>query len=375
MAGSEGTTSFPPPQPSGYSRRVRSSRCPVAGLWCVLAMLAGVAHGATEHRPLVAVVGDNDGTEITDFVVPYGVLTASGAADVVDVAVHPGPLHLMPPTLTLAPKETLASFDAHHPNGADYVVVPAVHHSTDPDLLGWIQAQARHGATIVGVCDGVWVVAGAGLLEHRSATGHWYSMSSLAKEFPTTRWVRDRRWVRDGNVITTTGVTASLPASLALVEEIAGRERAVVLAHELGVATWDASHVSDRFQLDRSHVETAATNWLAFWRWERVGIPAAPGVDEIALAFTADALGRTYRSSAIVVTSGTSPITTKRGLTILPEASVATVDRVEPIPRADEGPARALDGTLEAIADRYGPATASFVALQVEYPWDPPRRP
>jgi putative intracellular protease/amidase len=349
---------------------------PAAAACCLLAFLAaGARAAAPNRRPLVAVVGDNDGTEVTDFVIPYGVLSASGAADVVDVALHAGPLHLMPPAVTLAPKETIASFDAHHPAGADYVIVPAVHHSADADLLGWIQAQAARGATIVGVCDGVWVVAGAGLLANRSATGHWYSMSSLAKKFPTTHWVRDRRWVRDGKVITTTGVTASLPASLMLVEEIAGRERAVALAHELGVPAWDASHDSARFQLDRGHVETAAANWLAFWRWERVGVPIAPGIDEIGLAFTADALSRTYRSSSTVVAKGTGPITTRRGLTIVPDPIAPTVDRVEPIPRADEGPARALDGTLAVIAERYGPATASFVALQLEYPWNTPAAP
>jgi putative intracellular protease/amidase len=354
---------------------VRPPRLVIAIGFLLAAASTAVAATAPDHRPLVAVIGDNDGTEITDFVIPYGVLSASGAADVVDVAVHPGPLHLMPPTLTLAPTETIASFDTRHPDGADYVIVPAIHHSTDPDLLAWVQAQARHGATIVGVCDGVWVVAGAGLLENRSATGHWYSMSSLAKNFPTTHWVRDRRWVRDGKVITTTGVTASLPASLALVEEIAGRDRAVALAHELGVPAWDTSHDSDRFQLDRTHVETAAANWLAFWRWETIGVPASPGVDELGLAFTADALGRTYRSSAVVVTTGIAPIVTRRGLTILPEPTAAKPDHIERIPRGDEGPARALDGTLEAVASRYGPATASFVALQLEYPWDPPNRP
>ena len=339
----------------------------------VLALLAtGACRAAAADRPLIAVVGDNYGTEITDFIIPYGVLSASGAADVVDVALHDGPLHLMPPTLTLAPKETIASFDARHPGGATYVIVPAVHHSDDPELQAWLRAQADRGATIVGVCDGVWVVAGAGLLEHRAATGHWYSMSRLMKKFPTTSWVRDRRWVHDGNVITTTGVTASLPVSLALVEEIAGRERAVALAHELGVSSWNASHDSARYELDRGQVTTAAINLLAFWRWERIGVPIAPGVDEIALAFTADALNRTYRTSSTVVTSGTAPIVTKRGLTILPNPSAPTIDRVESISRSEEGPARALDATLASIADRYGPATASFVALQLEYPWSTP---
>ena len=117
-------------------------------------------------------------------------------------------------------------------------------------------------------------------------------------------------------------------------------------------------HDSARYQLDRGQVKTAAINLLAFWRWERIGVPIAPGVDEIGLAFTADALNRTYRTSLTVVATEPGPIATKRGLTILPEPSARTIDRVESIPRGDEGPARALDGTLASIADRYGPATA-----------------
>jgi putative intracellular protease/amidase len=247
-----------------------------------------------------------------------------------------------------------------------------VYQSTEPNLLSWLKVQAARGATIVGVCDGVWVVAGAGLLENRSATGHWFSMTDLQKQFPHTHWVHDRRWVRDGQVITTTGVTASLPVSLALVEEIAGRERAVALARELGVPGWNASHDSARFRLTAARVGTAAANLLAFWRWERIGIPIAPGVDEIGLAFTADAFGRTYRSTSVVLPTGAGSVVTRRGLTILPEPAAGKVDRTEAIPHGDEEPARALDGALETIAGLYGPATASFVALQLEYPWDAP---
>jgi hypothetical protein len=43
------------------------------------------------------------------------------------------------------------------------------------------------------------------------------------------------------------------------------------------------------------------------------------------------------------------------------------------LPQPDAGsPAQALPASLEAIARRYGGATASFVALQLEYAWTPP---
>lgn len=328
-----------------------------------------LAEGADPGRPLVVIVANNTGTEITDFVVPYSVLRDSGAVDVVDVAVRPGPVELMPVELALQPSETLESFDARHPEGADYVVVPAMHDPREPVLLDWIRAQAKRGAVVVGICDGVWVLAHAGLLDGRDATGHWYSLEDLQKQFPRTRWVLDRRWVRDGPVVTTTGVTASLPASLALVEEIAGHERAEAVARELGVASWSAAHESARFRLDGGHRVTAVRSWLSPWRWERVGIPIAPGVDEMALAFTADANGRTWVSTAVATAVAAGPVVGRRGLTLVPETgSDAEVDRVEEMPGGDVPPAQSLDRALARIAEVHGEATASFVALQLEYP-------
>lgn len=69
------------------------------------------------------------------------------------------------------------------------------------------------------------MAANAGLLEGHRATGHWYSLPSLQK-FSGTTWIRDQRYVSDGVVVTTTGVTASIPASHALGEAIAGHNRA-----------------------------------------------------------------------------------------------------------------------------------------------------
>jgi len=325
-------------------------------------------------RPIVAVVAANAGTETTDFVVPYGVLAASGAVDVVAVSTEPGPVTLMP-ALTVELDETIASFARRAPAGADVVVVPAVHGADDPTLIAWVRAQAERGARIVAVCDGVWVVARAGLLEGRTATGHWYSLDDLERDFPETRWVRDRRWVRDGPVVTTAGVTASLPASLALLEELAGRDAAARVARELGVARWDDAHDGAAFALDARHVATVARNWLAFWRHETVGVPIAGGVDEVALALTADALGRTYRTTVRTVAPSSAPVVTRRGLRVVPDVADGTPEAAalrlrEPLPEV--APAAALDATLATLAKRHDASTARLVALQLEYPWRPP---
>ncbi len=334
----------------------------------VPASIRGFEPRADRPRPLIAVVGENTYTELTDYVIPYAVLTESGVADVVALATKPGPLRMLP-ALSISPQATVGEFDALHPDGADYVIVPAVHAVEDPVLLAWVNAQASKGAAIVGICDGAWVLAHAGLLEGRRATSHWFSFSDLEDEFPGTHWTRDTRYVADGPIVTTTGVTASIPASLALVEAIAGFEQARIVADRLGVEDWSSEHQSDAFRLSAGNAWTAASNWLALWSHERIGVPLEPGMDELALALQVDALARTYRSEVISTSHDLAPVRTRRGLLIIPDdiSDSTSTDRVV-VPRPGLDAARALDETLVEIERWYGAPTADFVALQLEYP-------
>jgi hypothetical protein len=244
------------------------------------------------------------------------------------------------------------------------VIVPALHHSDDPAVLAWLRAQARSGAIAVGICDGAWVLGAAGLLDGHSATTHWFSRARLAKSVPGMRWVPDRRYVADDRVLTTTGVSASLPASLTLVEAIAGRARSEQLAAEFGVASFGAEHASRAFALDRPALWTAAGNWLARWRHEPVELPLRDGVDEVALALTADAWARTWLARVRAV--GPAEVTSARGLIVLSDGPGAPLGAGPQIALPGAG-SSAIDRALDAIAERYGPGTADFVALQLEY--------
>lgn len=318
-------------------------------------------------RPLIAVLADNAGTETTDFVVPYGVLKASGVADVVTVSTGPGAVRLIP-ALRIRADMTLAQFDAANPAGADILVVPAVEKRDAPALLDWVRAQYAKGAAVVSICEGAWVIANAGLLDGKFATTHWFALGSIAERFPATTWVRDRRWVVDGNVMTTTGVSASIPASLALVEAIAGRSAADRTARSLGLGVGlggrGPEHDTGAFALTAGHVSTIATNWLARWRHETVELPLDEGFDEIATALAADAWSRTYRSRARVTNAG-GAVLSRRGLIVETEPASPPGRHVLPAPAS---PATfALDATLDAIGARYGEPTANLVALELEY--------
>jgi putative intracellular protease/amidase len=129
-------------------------------------------------RPLIAIVGVNDSTETTDYLMPFGILKRADVADVVALATQPGPVTLFP-VLTVEPQATIADFDAQHPEGADYVIVPAMSRDDDPAVLSWIKSQAAKGSIIVGVCAGAKVVGNTGLLDGRRATTHWYFLKEL----------------------------------------------------------------------------------------------------------------------------------------------------------------------------------------------------
>ncbi len=317
-------------------------------------------------RPVVAVIGINDATETTDYLMPYGILKRADVAEVMLLATEAGSVKLYP-ALTVEPDATIAAFDAEHPDGADYVIVPAMSRDDDPAALAWIQAQAEKGATIIGVCAGAVVVAEAGLLDGRRGTTHWYFLKGLRKDHPGLRYVRDRRLVVDDGVATTTGITASMPMALTLIEAIAGRDKAEAVAREIGLSTWDARHASAAFRFNRPFATTVLGNVMAFWNRERLGLALRPGMDEVSLALAADAWSRTYRSRAATFAAG--PVTTRNGVRVVPDEAATSWPQARRLPPVGAGrPAQVLDETLKDIDARYGARTGDVVAMQLEYP-------
>ena len=320
------------------------------------------------QRPLIAIIGINDATETTDYLMPYGILTRADVADVVTLATAPGPITLFP-ALKVEPQATIAEFDARHPDGADYVIVPAMSRDDDPEALQWIRNQSGKGAIVIGVCVGAKVVGDAGLLDGKRATTHWYSIKELRGKHPSMRYVEDRRLVVDDGVATTTGITASMPMSLTLIEAIAGRDKARAVGREIGLPEWDARHESDEFKFTRPFALTAIGNTAAFWAHERLGIELKPDIDEVSLALVADAWSRTYRSRAVTFARTAGTQQSRNGIRILPDVIATNWPTAQLLPGIDNAkPAEALDSALGGIAARYGTRTTDFVAMQLEYP-------
>ena len=319
------------------------------------------------ERPLVAIIGINDATETTDYMMPYGILKRADVADVVALATGPGPVQLYP-ALKVEPDATIAEFDTTHPDGADYVIVPAMSRNDDPVALAWIRQQADKGAIVIGVCVGALVVGEAGLLDGRKGTTHWYYLSQLREQSPAMNYVPDRRMVIDGRVATTTGISASMPSMLTLIEAIAGKEKAQTVAEDLGKDAWDLRHASAAFKFSRPFAGTVLGNVMSFWNREEFGIELKPGMDEVTLALVADVWSRTYRSQALSFAASGDAVASRSGLRILPDVVASERDGLQAIELDRRPPSQALDAALAAIEQRYGDRTASVVSMQLEYP-------
>ncbi|MFJ2779757.1 MULTISPECIES: DJ-1/PfpI family protein [unclassified Kitasatospora] len=101
----------------------------------------------------------------------------------------------------------------------------------DEDHLDWVRRLDARASLTTSVCTGALVLAKAGLLQGRSVTTHWASLDLLAELEPTAEVHRDARFVDDGDVITSAGISAGIDMALHLVTRLHSVERARQVRH------------------------------------------------------------------------------------------------------------------------------------------------
>lgn len=96
----------------------------------------------------------------------------------------------------------------------------------DPSILSWVQGKAVEGVLMTSVCTGSLVYAAADLLDGRPATTHWAWLELLASLGTDIELRPEDRYVDDGNVITSAGVSAGIDMALHLVGRLHSPGRA-----------------------------------------------------------------------------------------------------------------------------------------------------
>lgn len=111
---------------------------------------------------------------------------------------------------------------------ADILVVPGGYGTRplmhNPVVLDWIKAQAERAELVMSVCTGALLLAKAGLLEGLAATTHWAAMDLLRTAAPNTMIQPEQRFVDNGRILLSAGISAGIDLSLHIVAQLLGHE-------------------------------------------------------------------------------------------------------------------------------------------------------
>ncbi len=201
------------------------------GIWISLALLllVGVIAFAARSTSPDGEVGRNvailvyEGVEPLDFAGPGEVFAATSEFKVFSIAASDAPVE-SGDFFRIVPRHTFAS----HPR-IDILVVPGGNAGSvryDQESMAWIRKTAQEADLVLSVCNGATVLASAGLLDGLEATTHHGSLSTLRRMAPRTVVHDDLRFVDNGKVITSAGVSAGIDAALHIVSRLLGEGRA-----------------------------------------------------------------------------------------------------------------------------------------------------
>jgi transcriptional regulator GlxA family with amidase domain len=167
-----------------------------------------------------------DGVEIIDYSGPWEVFGAAGFA-VHTVAAGTDPIK------TVFGQKVIPEYTLESCPHADILLIPGGGISkplNDSRVIGWIQSRAKESRYVVSVCNGAFILAKAGLLDGLSATTTRGLIGRLAKTAVKTKVVHDQRYVDNGKVITTGGLSAGIDGALHVVSKIRGQKAAQSVA-------------------------------------------------------------------------------------------------------------------------------------------------
>ncbi|HEY1584680.1 MAG TPA: DJ-1/PfpI family protein [Polyangia bacterium] len=228
----------------------------------LVSLVAGGAH-ATEPRNVAIIV--HEGVELLDFAGPGEVFSSAGNGAAFRV-------FTVGPTLAAVVSQGFVRITpdysiANSPK-PDILVIPGGRTTmlyNDPKMMAWLRDRVGAAEVTMSVCTGAIALARAGLLDGLHATTHYGALASLRK-FPHVTVDADARFVDNGRIITTQGVSAGIDGALHVVERLLGSEAAWSDARYM-MYHWEPASltVAERDEL-RPYVEQDWTKVAAVYR-------------------------------------------------------------------------------------------------------------
>ncbi len=182
----------------------------------------------TQTRNVAILIFDD--VEVLDFCGPFEVFAVTGRGqEVPPFNVYTVAETLAPVTtrggMSVNPRYSLADCPLPH-----ILVVPGGYGTRramrSEALIAWIRRTAPHSEVVASVCTGSLVLGAAGLLDGLRATTHHSAFDLLREAAPTAQVLEGVRFVDNGAVITSAGISAGIDMALHIVARLLGEETA-----------------------------------------------------------------------------------------------------------------------------------------------------
>lgn len=280
------------------------------------------------NQPTIAVLLGNETTFGSDFMIPYELFSRTGAYNVYAVA-SDKEVKTLTGGLEVVPHYSLQELDQLLGKSPDIIAIPFMRVSDEKKfepIRKWIQQHSE--TTLLSICGGSGNLAATGLLKGKSAASHWLNIGSFQKKYPDTNWLSDQRYVHDGNVVSSAGVSSGIDASLYVISQKLGEPMAAKIAREMNYPSY---HFVKNPQMDPFDFEigTYVLNHAYQWNREKTGVWLYDGVEEIALASIFDIYSNTGTTTVLSISKSEHPIETKHGLHLISRYFIANAPKLD----------------------------------------------
>ena len=326
-----------------------------------------------KDRIVVAVVLGRSGSDTADVFAPYEVLTSSPAFNVYTVADTTAPA-AMEGGLSVVPSYTFGEVAAGSAPAPDLIVVPAVNNpdgAEEQAARDFVTTQYQAGAHVLGICAGSRLLAASGILDGLRATSHWSRIDPLETSRPAVSWVRGERYVQDGRVTTTGGVTSSIWGTLKVMSDLASPAEAARVGALINYPGWspDAPTAMPAQSFAAGDL-TVLANSAFPWARPTVDVRLDDGVGEIDAAALFEVYSYSQAAAANAI-STTGTITTRHGLVIRTSASGTPTHQVlVPGEVTSRAGLHGFDAAFEQLSRTTSPTVVASIAKMLEYPLD-----
>jgi AraC family transcriptional activator FtrA len=289
-------------------------------------------------KKIAVLVSSNYGAEITDALPTFEVLARSGAFNVYIVApqrkVLPFGASLDGGTgtgLDFVPHFSYADYARQIGKQPDLIAIPYLLGYTlprDAAVVNWIRANTGPQTIIDGICIGTAALADTGLLNGHQATTNTNVFNLFQTRYPKVKWVRNVRYVDDGNIVTSTNLASGIDATLHVVSRLVGRSVADNVARQIGYTHTNYLD-NPHFQYPAISVAPLFANAAYSWHQEQLGILLYDGVSEMDLAGLLDPYTSSLMAKISVFATRPGLITSRDGLILLPRYDAQTVPALD----------------------------------------------